>query len=383
MAAMTYRLRRSMWTVAAAAVILLAPSAAHADAAPPARLTSRYETATGNTLGRDCGYSVPVPGQAGQALWLFCDTTVTNPAGEVIGFIGGTTGATGPYTAGQVPDGLSELPTPPAPIGTLPNDRGPAPFLPAPAGLTLPDGVTPCGSAGSQSYAASWLSGLAAVPASSQVFATYVNVCVWNSTWTAQSYGATLYDPATNRLSSPATIFTRPSPGTELPWERHLGSPVFGSDGYLYLFAFHCDEAAFGACGSGRTLLARVRWSGTGWQNPANYRYRTASGWTSDPSAAVSVLPGAKSFGVDVRSYPGRGLVLVEQTSIGGHYRLWRASSPTGPWTVGAEQVVPGCLGVWCYAFIGHPELSTADGLMLSFYDPNDKHVRVARIPWT
>jgi hypothetical protein len=64
---------------------------------------------------------------------------------------------------------------------------------------------------------------------------------------------------------------------------------------------------------------------------------------------------------------------------------VWQAANPTGPWTAGTEAVIPGCGSTtsgWCYAFVGHPELSTSSALYVSYYHPDDKHVRVAAIPW-
>jgi len=388
------RITRRLSIVLVLALALTVPGvgSAAADTPPPARVISRYETASGNTVGRDCGYSAPLPAASDQALWTFCDTAIMNPAGDVIGFIGGSTAATGPFTAGQVPSGLSELPTPPAAPAT-PSDRAPAPFLPAPSGLVLADGVTACGASGTGSYAASWITGLTRGPdrtisgqsGTSLLFLTYANVCVANNAWTTQSYGVTFYNPATNQRVGPATVFPRPATG-ELAWQQRLGSPTFAADGYLYLFTSLCTNAAFGACGAGTVALARTPWSGsTGWATGSSYRFWTGSAWSTDPAAAVSALPDARPFSIDVRTFPGRGYVAIEQTTIAGHYRVWQSSTPTGPWTAGAESVLPGCASTttyWCYAFIGHPELSTATSLFVSYYHPDDKHVRVVAVPW-
>jgi len=319
-------------------------------------------------------------------------SAVENPAGDVIAFNGGSAAASGPYTAGQVPSSLSELPTPPA-APALPSDRGPSPFLPTPSGLVLPDGVTACGASGTNSYAASWITGLTRGPnrtisgysGSSLLFLTYTNVCVTSAGWTTQSYGVTFYDPATNQRVGPATVFPRPATG-ELAWQRRLGSPTFAADGYLYLYTSLCTSAAFGACGAGLVALARAPWSASaGWASAASYSYWTGSAWSADPAAATSALSDARPFSIDVRTFPGRGYVAIEQTTIAGNYRVWQSSTPTGPWTAGAESVIPGCASTttsWCYAFIGHPELSTSTSLFISHYQPDDKHVRIAAVPW-
>src|SRR5688500_18627476 len=119
-------------------VVLLVPGAARADVAPPGQVKSAYETsASGNSVNRDCGLSKKLPGSTTQSLWLFCDSVWS---GTSPGFMRGSTAAVGPFTAGKVPTGISEVPTPPGAIGTLPNSRPPARFLPAVSGLTLPDG---------------------------------------------------------------------------------------------------------------------------------------------------------------------------------------------------------------------------------------------------
>ncbi len=386
------RIGRASVVVLIIGAALTVPGVALADVPPPARVGSRYETASGNTVSRDCGYSAPIPGVAGQAFWAFCDTAINNPGGQTIGFIGGSTAARGAYTNGQVPTTLSELPTPPA-APAVPSNRQPAPFLPTPSGLVLPGTDTSCGASGTQSYAASWITGLTRGPnrtisgqnGSQLLFLTYTNVCVANNAWTTQSYGVTFYNPATNQRVGPATVFPRPATG-ELAWQRRLGSPTFAADGYLYLYTHLCTSSAFGACGAGTVALARTPWStSTGWSTGSSYRWWTGSTWSSDPAAATSALPAARPFGIDVRVFPGRGYVGIEQTTIAGHYRIWNAATPTGPWTAGAESVLPGCASTttsWCYAFIGHPELSTASSLFVSHYQPDDRHVRVAAVPW-
>lgn len=72
------------------------------------------------------------------------------------------------------------------------------------------------------------------------------------------------------------------------------------------------------------------------------------------------------------------------------HFRLYTASSPLGPWTAGPAGRVPDhCQGggFGCYAFHGHPELSTADTFAFSWFSPGDRnadggHVRLGTIRW-
>ena len=76
-------------TTAASALAATGPHARLSQAArraghqPPAPLVSRYETATGNSLDRDCGWSRPLPGSKTQSFWLFCDTAIDSKAGTL------------------------------------------------------------------------------------------------------------------------------------------------------------------------------------------------------------------------------------------------------------------------------------------------------------
>ena len=152
------RIVRNLTALAAALALLC--TACGSGSPPPRLVTSRYETATGHRIVRDCGFSVPLPGQAHRSLWLFCDTLVTGRHGQEVGYpiLGAGTAAEGPYVAGRGPGALTELATPAAgpPIadapgtpgvagdGLLPARAAPQPFLPVPANLTLPASTVPC-----------------------------------------------------------------------------------------------------------------------------------------------------------------------------------------------------------------------------------------------
>src|SRR5215471_16031721 len=99
---------RLLFAFVVSAVVGTIPVAAAADASPPSRVVSNYETATGNVLQRYCGFSHRLPSNASLSIWLFCDTPIASSSGTVLAFIPGSTAAVGPYTRGQVPTGLSE-----------------------------------------------------------------------------------------------------------------------------------------------------------------------------------------------------------------------------------------------------------------------------------
>jgi hypothetical protein len=372
----------------------------------PDLVRSNYERATGDPVPRDCGYSVPWPGKSGWSLWLFCDTAVTSAGGTRIDrlILGTDTAAAGPYQPGQAPARLSEIPTPPTP-SVLPSNAAPEPFLPAPQGLVLPGGTQPC--SGSGDYAAAWITGVAAEPGGSvsqrKLLISYNDYCVTGSvgrdlasslgtdvpgSLTPEGSGLVEYDPATNQLGTPDEVFTS-TLGTALPVQQVLGSPVFRG-GYLYQFGF-CSAATLPTgCAAGKVFMVRVQATAAAWQNPASYQYWTGGGWSLDPNTAASVLPSGHPLGVSVGDYSADGhqLVMVEQTSLAGDFQVWQATSPAGPWRRVRGGRVP-CrsgaghgAGELCRALIGHPELSTRNQLLISYYNPGNAHVDASAWSW-
>ena len=357
----------------------------------PSPVLSNYERSTGNVVRRDCGYSSPLPGKPAWSIWLFCDTMITGARGRKIErlILGTDTAADGPYQAGRAPTRLSEVPTPPAPPAS-PGTAAPQPFLPAPQNLQLPGSMLPC--AGGAAYPAAWISGVTrarAAVAAGTLLITYDDYCITGTgeTLTAEGFGVAEYHPASNLLGPVTPVF---SSGSGLPPAQVLGSPVTGADGYLYLFGFCRAAPPPAGCGSGRVLLARTIAAPEYWQNPFAYQYWTGEGWSSQAAAAGSLIPAGQPLGISVGDYAaaGRGLVMIEQTSLAGGFQAWQASSPTGPWqrlitgrvpcTSGAE---PGLEGL-CRALIGHPELSTRSRLLISYYDPGNDHLYVSAYQW-
>jgi hypothetical protein len=394
----------------------------------PGLVLSNYERATGDSVPRDCGYSSPLPARPGWSLWLFCDTAVTSARGARLDrlILGTDTAAAGPYQAGQVPARLSEIPTPPAPAA-LPSNGAPEPFLPAPQNLVRPGSTLPC--SGSGTYPAAWITGVAREPADAgpgsrdRLLISYNDYCVTGDTGslgtdvpgslTAEGSGLIEYDPATNQLGAPSQVFGGTSgpgqagtaqsglapsgmapsgiaqSGIALPVQQVLGSPVFHG-GYLYQFGF-CSAATLPTgCATGKVFMVRVQAIPAAWQNPLSYQYWTGAGWSLDPNTAASVLPAGHPLGVSAGDYSadGRGLVIVEQTSLAGDFQVWQASSPAGPWRHLRSGRVP-CRaasghgpGNLCRAVIGHPELSTRSHLLISYFNPGNSHVELSAYPW-
>jgi len=249
-----------------------------------------------------------------------------------------------------------------------------------PGSLTLPASTLPC--AGPHIYPARWVTGAAREPGAGHVLISYTDYCVSSGgTFTPETFGLLDYDPAGNVLGPAAPVFAA-QPGQQLPQPQALGSPVF-SAGHLYLFGW-CGPG----CDRGGVFLARTTAAAAGWDNGFTYQYWTGGGWSADLSHAAPLTGYREPLAVSVGNYPGRGLVMIEQTSAGGDFSLWQAAAPTGPWRQTGTGRVPCTAGQrtqavdLCRALIGHPELSTPNELLISFFNPGDSHVEVVAYPW-
>jgi hypothetical protein len=380
--------------IAAAACALAAPALAapaFADVAPPSQVLSDFENYWGASLARDCGWSEPLPANPSDSLWVFCDTDVwglSDDQYQLTQVINGSTAAEGPYTAGEVPTGLSEIPSPGDGAPTLPSDEGPAQFL----SNSLPAGdSTTC-----SGYQAAWPSGISTDPGNAaDVLIPYQAYCVDSSTdYLPEAVGIATYDPASNTVTSNDVVFTDLwSQTAAAAAPLLLGSPIV-SGGYLYLYGYYCapanqeDDACVSGTGNA-VYLARVPASGSQWNDMQSYRWYDGSGWSTSSSAATSVLTGSAPQALTVASYSslGHGLVLIEQTGGGGQFTAYSAAAPTGSWTQIVSGTVPctATSGANCHALIGHPELSTSSDLLISYFNPSSGpggHDEVAAFPW-
>lgn len=352
------------------------------------RVLSTADTAA-NPIGRDGGHSVAF--SSTQALWLFGDTGQRNgPAFLALG-----SAAIGPYQAGVAPSALNELPRPPSP--PQPGLTSPANFFPAVQGLLTPDDPpVACGSSGSNSYAAAWASGGARIPGTNRVMLIWAELCVAigeGRGWPVERLRMAEYDPATNQFVRFATPFVADPLPQGLPATKQVSNPVFGGDGFLYLFGASREPSSI--------FVARVSANPAAWNNPANYQWwgRPGGGlarWTTDHTSAISVVAGVEPWGVHIADYTavggGKKLAMIVKDSFfdSPHFRLYTADTPLGPWSAGPAGRVPDhCQGggFGCYAFHGHPELSTAESFVFSWFSPGDRnpdggHVRLGTIRW-
>lgn len=410
------RAHRRLWRLAGALgaapllvtpMIFMSAGPAGAQDTNPEVLSNYENSNPGYSVDRDCGYSTPDPTRSGQDIWLFCDSIVYDGTTIEKAILGTDTAAEGPYTAGQAPSSLSELPTPPK-AATLPNSNAPSPFLPLPSGLVNPstgkactgsnDGVYPPSYSGP--YPAAWFSGMAKEPSSSDILITYSLVCVVpgaSNPFTTEGFGVVVYNPSNNTLGTPTSVYLT-SGGAQLPVQEQLGNPVF-YDGYVYMFVADCTSS-YGDCLAGDIFMARVSASSSDWDQASEYHYWTGTGWSSSYSQAASVISGATAFSLSVNNYSNvdRGFVLVadagEFNTSGNPYGgldIYTSSNLTS-WTdlatdynVLSNTCNDGEYG--CYAINGHPELSTTSNLVFSYYDPGGGsnglgHLYVSSYPW-
>ena len=384
-------------TVLAPLLVLLVAGVAAADTPPPSRLLSKYETST-VSLARDCGFSQPLP--SGRSLWLFCDTEVwkhLSTGWKQTSLIWGNTAAEGPYAAGLVPNGLTEVPSPPKAL-TFSATTPPQRFQSNPTDLYVPGANPPqkCPTP------LAWPNGVASVPGRSSLFLiTFLEVCNNNHVKTIEGAEMLEYNSTLNRVvGGPWEVYKASTAGSTLPAPERLGSPVFSSDQKtLYLFSSTCQQTS-GTCTSGAVYLAKVAATSTAWGSASNYSFwnPTTKTWTSSQANAGSVLPAGDkgAIATTVTSFSGKGLVLIENTDLGGGYKVWESASsvPTGPWVAGPSGAAQNCsggahtAGYFCRSFVGHPELSTASDLLMSYFSPDSTayppagHEIVVAIPW-
>jgi hypothetical protein len=351
--------------------------------------------ARGTTISRDGGISVAYSTSPPKSIWLFGDTGYScvnsgGPGANCV-FQPGTTAASGSYTAGQAPTALNELPTPPTPIPTTP------PTIPA----QLLKSVLPANDC-TGLYSAAWTGGGALIPSSTNVLMTFADECVSSSNFIAQGFTLQPYTPSSNTLGTAVTPFLKTTGITPL---EALNSPIFGTDGYLYLYSATNVLAAPGYPNA--VYVARVAANATAWSNSANYKWYSASGWTTEAHAtSVVTLPNnVIPIGVSVGNFTAssKGYVILMQTTFGdnspSNFTTFYGTSPSGPFTTGVSGQTPdGCTqhqpttGFGCYALAVHPELSSSAQLVFSYFAPDDRlnnftyaqtgHIRLAAVAW-
>jgi len=322
-------------------------------------ILSSYETPD-RVVSRDIGLSVALPD--GNDLWLFGDTRVDQheSAGTWVlaDFIDGSTALETQHARGQVPSGR-EYPS-----------ATPSRLLPVPTNVYLNDGSGRACVKGisDAAFSARWPTGAALMPNDdSEVLVTYVEVCVTypnggSPQAVTEGRGYLLYNWRTQRIDrGPVDVVAPTSDGAAIPYSSQFGSPVF-ENGKLTLFSSHCVAQYLG-CGTGQVWSTTMPATADALSSPASYTPHLLSS-DADPTWEPE--------SVSVARYP-TGLRLIEWTGISGTYKILSAATLDSPWHLEESGELPGCDGhkLFCFALNGHPELSTAADLFVSYFDPD------------
>jgi hypothetical protein len=256
----------------------------------------------------------------------------------------------------------------------------PSRFVPVPKDVYLPDGSGRKCTKGiaNAAFSARWPIGAAVLASNkSEVLVTYSEVCVTVSKTgdnmvRAEGWGYMLYDWSARHIAlGPIDVFKPHPNGAPLAPSHTFGWPVFVKD-QLTLFSSSCT-AQYLTCGGGRV------WSVTAstLSNPNSYHPVQMA---TDGTFAWQPLS------ISVGQY-GSELRMIETTSIGGDYKILVAASPAAEWRVLRSGTLPDCaphLAGYCHGVEGHPELSTATDMFISYKDPNSGpggHMVISAIP--
>ena len=156
-------------------------------------------------------------------------------------------------------------------------------------------------------------------------------------------------------------VFRPATTGAAISFSHVFGWPIVDGSN-VTLFSSSCS-AQFLSCGSGQVSSVTVHAAISALDNPSSYSPTPAS---TDGSSAWEPLS------ISVGRY-SNNLRLIELTSILGTYKVFSAANMAGPWHLKASGTLPGCrtkVG-FCFALEGHPELSTATKLFVSYVDPD------------
>jgi hypothetical protein len=333
-----------------------------------APIHSSLESST-RSISRDIGISVALPD--GHAVWIFGDTGVWKRSGktwELSKFIDGSSAMLVKSRRGQVPTG-TEYP-----------QASPTRFLPTPNAY-LPDGSGRRCKQPLAAFAARWPTGAALFPSNdSFMLITYSIVCITmkgkSPVINTQGWGYSMYNwRHSSSATAPRDIVKPQASAKKLQPSQVLGQPMF-EDGKLTLFAASC-ESMFVDCLRGRVWSVTMPPTTAALDKVATY-----------PTVEVPTDGSAtwKPLAMTVARFPS-GLRLLETTSIKGTYRIYEAPSIAGPWHLRRSGTLPGCPTKtrFCFALEGHPELSTATQLFVSYKRPNTEvpagHIVVSALP--
>jgi hypothetical protein len=304
-----------------------------------------------------------------KSYWLFGDTYV--PASTIAAtpsfFVGGSTASvSATITPGKSPADLQEIR-----VGQQATSLLPTRFLPQPRASYLPGqyGVPCTGSADRRSIR--WITGATATPASlapNSIFVTYENVCVQTTTATVEGWGFALFNTTQNIWSQITDVMLPVRSGAALPERLRYGWPLFNGDGTVTFFSHACVRSALSYL-CHHTTLYSASFPAT-LNNLADPNRYAAVAIVDNPVGMDAALFAVSRYSVaDKSTY-----YYIRQNDLGGAIEILRSSRATGRYVSLGTAVLPGCSrfdpGLFWYALAPHAELSTANGILLTYYVP-------------
>jgi hypothetical protein len=198
------------------------------------------------------------------------------------------------------------------------------------------------------------------------VFITFVDVCVEGPTMTVEGSGIAVWSAKSFTFTTPPTDLVVPSPtGQPMDLSSAWMSPIVAANGAIDLFSVVDDPSRVGA-----SLVKTAHLEPTTViTNPANYVGRPLIG------PLGGSFPGRL---LQFAAYPGATPQSTIYRAIGSRFVLGTATMSTatsllGPWTdTGMAQLpnCPGTKGSFCWSLIGHPEMSSGDAVVVSYFAP-------------
>jgi hypothetical protein len=310
------------------------------------------------TLGRDGGFSVPLPN--GTDFFLFADTprfVYAHGGWRFAAFTPGSTAAVARYTLGRPRvRPLIEV----RPGRRLSVSNKPAQFLATPSRVFMPGRPgkacrAPKGTS-TPSPARRWPTGAALMPDHTNILISYAVACA-PSPWYfgAVGWGFALFNWRTRTFSQPPVDVFRPKrDGSLLDSQRIFGSPIIVGKKVTFF------SAIFGGAGAG-VYTTRVNLARAALKNPASYR-----------PVLLANVPATYNLHVAPRARHHARYTMLNLTGAGGQYDIYAAAAPIGPWSKVAAGALPKCARAPypCHSVILHPELSPAGRLIVSYLVP-------------
>jgi hypothetical protein len=314
-------------------------------------VVSQAETPTA-AIGRDLGISVGLPN--GKDLWIFGDTPgyrFMNGAWKLMSFISGSSAGMIRYTPGKrFTTPLFEV----IPGKKLAKANKPTQFLPTPL-VYLPDGsgrVCTKANGGNSAGMARWPTGAALMPDKTNVFVPYMDVCVVDAAnYQIEGWGFAFYNWKTNKVGVPVDVIKPQVNGAPIPQSQYYRSPVVIGNTLTLFTETCCAPASVSTTTIPTNLFALA--------NPASY--------VSNPIPGMGP-PYMLSVSGPTKTQPH--LTMYQALDTQGHYGIYTASAPSGPWTQTTSGYLPRCVTatVPCNSIALHPELSSKTRLIVSYY---------------